>query len=114
MGVAIRLAVQQVQRDALCVGTVAFEQQRSLGVGQGPFARRNRLVDGRAYDRMREFQCQTGSQYVSGAQLVGEPRGAGQVQARKRGGMPQRRGATEDRQGTRQLPGTHAELPDPP
>ena len=63
---------------------------------------------------MGELEQPAGCQHVGRAQAVSKLRRVGHVLARKRGGVPERRGAAEDRQGAGQASGTLAELGDPP
>ena len=86
--------MQQVQRHPLGVGAVAFEQPGRLGVGQGPLARRDGLIDRGPHDRMGELEHRPGRQHIGRAQAVSEPRRIGDVLARERGGVPDRRRAT--------------------
>ena len=112
--IAARFAVQQVQRDPLGVGAVAFEQAGRLRVGQGPLARRDGLIDRGPHDRVGELEHRPGRQHVGRAQAVGEPRRIRDVLARERGGVPDRCRAAEDRQRLGQPSRALPELADPP
>ena len=112
--IAARFAVQQVQRDPLGVGAVAFEQTCCLRVGQGPLTRRDGLIDRSPHDRVGELEHRPGRQHVGRTQAVGEPRRIRDVLSRERGGVPDRRRATENRKGPGQPSRTLADLGHPP